>query len=110
MYTYARLSLSYICTRSLKPWRPRLRLTQHDAILVHKSLKVVVERGLQVKLPQDEFQCYRDSKLWLQMPANYVREWFFARHPSAVIGSIWSNISTVNKELGREGMPFTLDF
>ncbi|CAE7899879.1 unnamed protein product [Symbiodinium microadriaticum] len=103
-------SLSY----ALHKFRPfgyaLLRLTQHDAILVHKSLKVVVERGLQVKLPQDEFQCYRDSKLWLQMPANYVREWFFARHPSAVIGSIWSNISTVNKELGREGMPFTLDF
>eukprot|EP00439_Symbiodinium_sp_Y106_P064551 s596_g10.t1 len=103
-------SLSY----ALHKFRPfgyaLLRLTQHDAILVHKSLKVVVERGLQVKLPQDEFQCYRDSTLWLQMPASYVREWFFARHPSAVIGSIWSNISTVNQELGREGMPFTLDF
>ena len=49
MYIHTHLfhDLSYICTRSLKPWRPRLRLTQHDAILVHKSLKVVVERGLQ---------------------------------------------------------------
>ena len=51
-----------------------------------------------------------NSTLWLQMPASYIREWLFAKHPSAVIASIWSNLSSLNVEMGRESLPFTLDF
>ncbi|OLP77725.1 hypothetical protein AK812_SmicGene42185 [Symbiodinium microadriaticum] len=103
-------SLSY----ALHKFRPfgydLLRLTEHDAVFVHQSIAKVIEPGYHVKLPQDEFQCYRNSTLWFQRPASYVREWFFAKHPSAVIGRIWSNISFLNVEMGREPLPFTLDF
>ncbi|CAE7801937.1 unnamed protein product, partial [Symbiodinium sp. CCMP2456] len=103
-------SLSY----ALHKFRPfgyhLLRLTPNDVILVHQSIASSVERGLQLKLPQDEFECYRNSTLWLQMPADYVREWFFAKHPSAAIGHIWSNLSSLSKETGRQNVPFTLDF
>ncbi|CAE7657370.1 hypothetical protein AK812_SmicGene23378 [Symbiodinium microadriaticum] len=103
-------SLSY----ALHKFRPfgyhLLQLAMHDAVFVHKSIGRVIERGLRLKFPQDEFQCYRNSTLWLQRPASFVREWFFSRHPSTVLADIWSNISEWNQEIGRGSSPFTLDF
>lgn len=63
-----------------------------------------------MRFPQDEFECYRRSRLWMQLPAAYVREWFFDKHPAASLGRIWSNLSQLSNELGRESMPFTLSY
>eukprot|EP00438_Fugacium_kawagutii_P014280 Skav215765 [mRNA] locus=scaffold106:387551:388855:- [translate_table: standard] len=87
-----------------------LRPLEADAVFVHDSVKAMFESSLGLKLPQDEFLCYRSSTLWLQMPGRYVREWFYAPHPSLVFSQIWSNISVLNREMGREDAPFTLDF
>eukprot|EP00438_Fugacium_kawagutii_P025389 Skav207377 [mRNA] locus=scaffold2496:88341:89957:+ [translate_table: standard] len=87
-----------------------LRLTQEDVFLVHESVRSVIESGLGLQLPQDEFLCYRASSLWSMFPSRFVREWFYAPHPSLAFSQIWSNISKVNKEMGRDDAPFTLDF
>ncbi|CAJ1360607.1 unnamed protein product [Effrenium voratum] len=103
-------SLSYALSK-FKPFGYHLlRLTSADAVFVHESVANAVERGLQLKLPQDEFLCYRSSTLWMQMPSDYVREWFFASHPALVYSRIWANISALSREIGREDAPFTLDF
>ena len=82
----------------------------------------------------------------LRLPGRYVREWFYAPHPSLalssfaqdlmmldvssqiismfghhhaarlssnachILGQIWSNITELNKQMGRDDAPFTLDF
>ncbi|CAK9051695.1 unnamed protein product [Durusdinium trenchii] len=103
-------SLSY-ALHKFKPFGYHLlRLTPADAIFVHESVAPIMESGLGTKLPQDEFLCYRSSTLYAQMPGNYVREWFYAPHPATAFSRIWSNISSLNKEIGREDVPFTLDF
>lgn len=71
-------SLSY-ALHQFKPYGYHLlRLTPADAILVHDSVAHIVELGeadlkhsskwpgLGTKLPQDEFQCYRQSTLYVQ--------------------------------------------
>ena len=103
-------SLSY-ALHKFKPFGYHLlRLLPTDAILVHESVQSIMEEGLGLKFPQDEFLCYRSSTLWAQMPGTYVREWFYVPHPSLAFSQIWANISLVNKNMGREGAPFTLDF
>ncbi|CAE8595832.1 unnamed protein product, partial [Polarella glacialis] len=87
-----------------------LRLTGADAVFIHESVAPVMEKGLRVRFPQDEFLCYRRSALWMQMPDSYVREWFFADHPSNVFSAIWSNMTSINRESGRPNAPFTLDY
>eukprot|EP00913_Durusdinium_trenchii_P001170 g1076.t1 len=95
-------SLSY-ALHKFKPFGYHLlRLTPADAIFVHESVAPIMESGLGTKLPQDEFLCYRSSTLYAQMPGNYVREWFYAPHPATAFSRIWSNISSLNKEIGRE--------
>merc|ERR1712107_503814 len=86
-------SLSY----ALYHFRPLglhlLRLTFQDAVFVHKSIVPVIERRLGIQFPLDEFECYRRSWLWLQSPAENVREWFFASHPAESLSLIWSNLT-----------------
>eukprot|EP00929_Paragymnodinium_shiwhaense_P111776 TRINITY_DN80063_c0_g1_i1.p1 TRINITY_DN80063_c0_g1~~TRINITY_DN80063_c0_g1_i1.p1 ORF type:complete len:611 (-),score=149.59 TRINITY_DN80063_c0_g1_i1:58-1890(-) len=103
-------SLSY-ALHQLRPLGYHLlRLGWQDAIFVHDSLAAAAEKSLGVKLPLDEFQCYRKSRLWMQFPAMHVRQWFFAAHPSESIGYIWSNITKVQRDSGRASAPFTLDY
>ncbi|CAK9101210.1 unnamed protein product [Durusdinium trenchii] len=95
-------SLSY-ALHKFKPFGYHLlRLTPLDAIFVHESVAPIMESGLGIKLPQDEFLCYRSSTLWVQLPGKYVREWFYAPHPAVAFSQIWSNISLVNQEMGRD--------
>lgn len=103
-------SLSY-AIHKFKPFGYHLlRLTHTDAVFVHESVRPSIESGLGLQLPQDEFLCYRRSTLWVQLPGRYVREWFYAAHPSLALSQIWSNITELNKQMGRDDAPFTLDF
>lgn len=86
------------------------RLTAMDAVFVHDSVAWAIEKGFKMKLPQDEFLCYRRSRLWMQMQVSHVREWFFASHPADSFSHIWHNLSLINRELGRPGAPFAFDY
>eukprot|EP00931_Biecheleriopsis_adriatica_P058182 TRINITY_DN34581_c0_g1_i1.p1 TRINITY_DN34581_c0_g1~~TRINITY_DN34581_c0_g1_i1.p1 ORF type:complete len:271 (+),score=47.17 TRINITY_DN34581_c0_g1_i1:654-1466(+) len=103
-------SLSY-ALHKLRPFGYHLlRITPGDAVFVHDSVIPMMEHGLNMRFPQDEFLCYRDSTLWMQMPGAYVREWFFARHPALAFGNLWDNLTLLSREVGRAEAPFTLDF
>eukprot|EP00747_Dinoflagellata_sp_TGD_P069081 gnl/TRDRNA2_/TRDRNA2_155981_c0_seq2.p1 gnl/TRDRNA2_/TRDRNA2_155981_c0~~gnl/TRDRNA2_/TRDRNA2_155981_c0_seq2.p1 ORF type:complete len:154 (+),score=3.39 gnl/TRDRNA2_/TRDRNA2_155981_c0_seq2:33-494(+) len=103
-------SLSY-ALHGLRPYGMHLlSLSDHDAILVHESVAPLFERTLGVLFPQDEFTCFRKSRLWMQFPVSYVREWFFAAHPGESLGRVWSNITRVQREVHRTDAPFSLDY
>lgn len=103
-------SLSY-ALHHFRPYGMHLfRLTDQDGVFVHESVVPLIERALSITFPQDEFLCFRQSRLWMQFPALYVREWFFEGHPSASLGRIWSNLSRGNALVGHPKLPFVLDY
>jgi len=116
LYDVTKLNPSTGCSLSyaLHKFRPYgmqfLQLTPLDAIFVHDSVVAVFEQSLKMRIPPDEFLCFRKSSLWMQMPVAFVREWFFARHPAMALGMVWSNISALSLELGHQDAPFTLDY
>merc|ERR1712032_1341347 len=84
------------------------RAAEQDAVFVHSSVALALGERLGVRFPQDEFACYRQSALWMQMPAARVREWFFAGHPLDSLGNIWSNLTRMSEAAGRADAPFSL--
>lgn len=103
-------SLSYAISKFRSHDMHLLQLVKQDAIFVHSSILPMLEHHLDVRFPQDEFQCYRQSRLWLQFPALYVREWFFVSHPAESLHRIWENMSSIGRLHGRVGAPFTLSY
>eukprot|EP00929_Paragymnodinium_shiwhaense_P111869 TRINITY_DN80158_c0_g1_i1.p1 TRINITY_DN80158_c0_g1~~TRINITY_DN80158_c0_g1_i1.p1 ORF type:complete len:551 (-),score=56.36 TRINITY_DN80158_c0_g1_i1:61-1713(-) len=104
-------SLSYAIHRLARFDMYLLKLTDNDALFLHQSVAWAFEQSLGVRFPQDEFQCYRASRLWLQMPPEYVRDWFFtSAHPAEDLGAIWGNLSWVGQHARQRLSAFTLDY
>jgi len=103
-------SLSFALHRLRPHGMHLLHLTDQDAVFVHSSIALALGERLGVRFPQDEFACYRQSALWMQMPASRVREWFFAGHPLDSLGNIWTNLTRMSEAAGRADAPFSLDY
>ncbi|CAD7956748.1 unnamed protein product [Amoebophrya sp. A25] len=80
-----------------------------DAIFVHKKLRKYVEKAFDVKLPVDEFLCYRASHLWHQMNQLYVRAWAFNEPVYEGLQHIHDNVTHFSPVPIEEGnVPFML--
>ncbi len=78
-----------------------------DAIFIHKKLKRFFEQSFNIKLPIDEFQCWRGSHLFHQLNQLYVRSWAFQEETWDALGNIWRNMSHFSPVPKGEGeVPF----
>eukprot|EP00928_Gymnodinium_smaydae_P074787 TRINITY_DN57801_c0_g1_i1.p1 TRINITY_DN57801_c0_g1~~TRINITY_DN57801_c0_g1_i1.p1 ORF type:complete len:474 (-),score=71.32 TRINITY_DN57801_c0_g1_i1:182-1603(-) len=84
----------------------------YNGIFVHRRTWSFFEGQMDsLRLPQDEFECYRRSRVWVtNLRPEYVQDWFFgAGHVDEVLDLIWSNLTQMSEEDGLQDVPFLLE-
>merc|ERR1712127_1104215 len=101
-------SLSYAVNWLGREGYALLAFDGYNGVFVHESIWSVVQQIFQgLVLPQDEFQCYRKSRVWVQaFSPYYVRDWFFtSANTHDVMDWIWANFSRLAGEEGFGDCP-----
>ena len=60
---------------------------------MHKSLRSYIEAAYEIKLPIDEFMCYRHSTLWRPYPGAISKRWMAGMPPNEAIKSVYEHVA-----------------